>query len=84
MKPLSELVEELDEEMNETVMGSGESHAYAVCIGKLQAWLREADEWVANNRYQAVKLLGEAGNLQVNAEDVLRALLGTTRTEGKK
>ena len=52
--------------------------------GLLQAWLREAEVWVAKNRYQAVKLLGEAGNPQVNAEDVLRELLGTTRTEGEK
>ncbi|KKL14657.1 hypothetical protein LCGC14_2513430, partial [marine sediment metagenome] len=48
----------------------------------------EAEIWVANNRYQAVVLLGEneVSNLggQLITEDVLSKLLGTTRTEGKK
>ncbi|KKK46766.1 hypothetical protein LCGC14_3161960 [marine sediment metagenome] len=52
---------------------------YTECADELQAWLREADTWVEANRYQAVKLLGEAGNPQVNADDVLRELLGTTQ-----
>ena len=55
---------------------SGQASGLRVSGDLLEAWLGEAEIWVANNSYQAVKLLEEEGNQQVNAEDVLRDLLG--------
>ena len=87
MKPLSEKLEELSE--NVAAHGCevcGECHVEETFTKELQAWLREAEIWVANNRYQAVVLLGEneVSNLggQLITEDVLSKLLGTTQ-EGK-
>jgi len=89
MKSLSELVDAWRSESLELLPSkSEESITIDLCADQLEAWLREAEIWVANNRYQAVVLLGEneVSNLggQLITEDVLSKLLGTTRTEGKK
>jgi len=85
MKPLSELVTELRVRQTECGKDLEEPlaalahYCWKEAADELQAWLREAEKWVASNEYQAVKLLGETGNPQVNSEDVLRELLGTTQ-----
>lgn len=91
MKPLSELVKELSE--NVAAHGCevcGECHVEQTFTEELQAWLREADsaeppKWFdyellslfRDNEY----LFKKGGSLW---QAVRQNLLGTTRTEGKK
>jgi len=76
MKPLSELVKEWRKKQD---LDSMYQFSHAICADELEAWLREAEEWVDRNTYLAVGISG-----QIDSKDILRNLLGTTRREGKK
>jgi hypothetical protein len=76
MKPLSELVKEWRElKAVPTICQC----CHGNCADSLQAWLREADEWVDRNTYLAVGISG-----QIDSKDILRDLLGTTQPEGER
>ena len=81
MKPLSEFIEQYFPHEYIQVEGKPETREHRShcppCL--LQAWLREAETWVDNSRYQSVTFAG-----QVDADAVLVELLGTTGQEGEK
>jgi hypothetical protein len=77
MKPSSELVKEWRDMASHPKWNSLVAFRLNECADELQAWLREADEFLADQRVDF--------SMSAFTVDMLRAkLLGTTRTEDGK
>lgn len=80
MKPAIELVKEMLEGPVDFIGMGYQREERRRCANLLQAWLREAEIWVSNNEYQAKTFADQLkGEGQLEAPDVRRDLLGTTR-----